>query len=89
MMFELLNIIHEIQRERKTLHEQLAEIDRVLLILRPVLGDHKEADNVVPITAGRKRSKMSASARRRISEAQKERWAKIHAAAKRHNRRTA
>jgi hypothetical protein len=73
-MTELLNLLHE---ERATLAKKLAGIDAAI----NALNGSAVATVIAAVTgvkAGKKRTwKMSAAARKKISLAQKKRWAKV------------
>jgi predicted nucleic acid-binding Zn-ribbon protein len=75
-MADFGNVLDQLKQERRHLNVQLQQLDEAIHALSKVQADSSRS-------AGRSTTKrvMSAAARRRISAAQKARWAKFRAKA--------
>lgn len=79
-MTNLTGVLRQLQKERRRMHGEMKQLDTALAALGSLgnLGG-KTAKG---IRAPRKRSPMSAAARKRMAAAQRARWAKWKAARK-------
>ena len=76
-------VLSELQSERKRAENELSRIDNAINALRGLAGGRGAGRNHTARAVGsRGRRQLSASARRRISMAQKARWAKYKATKK-------
>ena len=72
-MATLAWVVKQLREERKRVHKELVRLDEAISAIGRLAGG-------ASVTGGRKaraRRKLSAAARRRISQAQKARWAKL------------
>ena len=76
-MSTFARVLSELQSERKRAENELNRIDNAITALRGLAGGRGPARNHT--TSSRGRRQLSAAARRRISMAQKARWAKYKA----------
>jgi hypothetical protein len=73
-------VLSELQSERKRAENELNRIDNAISALRGLAGGRGTGRNHTVKSFGtRQRRQLSAAARRRISQAQKARWAKFKA----------
>ena len=74
MMMNLGNALAQLREERSRIDKQLGRLDEAISALQSLAGDHS-----APARASKPRARrtLSAAARKRISEAQKARWAKL------------
>ena len=77
-MANLAKVVRKLRVERSRTATQLAQLDKAIAVLRQLTTGNGRV--VVAKRNGRKRRTMSAAARRRISIAQKARWAKVRRA---------
>ena len=79
-MSKFTRVLSELQSERKRAESELSRIDNAISALRGLAGGRGAGRNHSTRTFGsRGRRQLSAAARRRISMAQKARWAKYKA----------
>ncbi len=71
---EIGNVIAQLRQERSRTQKELDQLDAAIVALRALTADHSATAQA---SRPRARRKLSAAARKRISEAQKARWAKI------------
>jgi hypothetical protein len=73
-MAKLIEMLHELRAERARAQDQLHRLDKAISVVSMITGSSAEAQDRRRTTA--KGRKLSADARRRISQAQKRRWAR-------------
>jgi hypothetical protein len=71
---EIGNVVAQLRRERSRIQKELGRLDEAISALQGLTADHSATAQA---SRPRVRRKLSAAARKRISEAQKARWAKI------------
>ena len=72
-MQNLLNIVNELQVQRKRVHAELERLDAAINALRG--SKLSNGSGEIRIVPAKPRRMMSAAARKRIADAQKARWA--------------
>ena len=70
---DLTGTLKTLKGERARIHQELTNLDKAIAVIRELSGEAEASPNGSP------RHTMSAAARRRISKAQKLRWAKVRA----------
>ena len=70
-------LVSDLKVERNRIDQAISALEGLTSLSSPRRGRPSKAKTAVP-TAGKKRPRMSAAARKRISEAMKKRWATWH-----------
>ena len=68
------SVLAQLREERSRTQKELGRLDEAISALQKLAVDQPEGNHTSPV---RVRRKLSAAARRKISLAQKERWAKL------------
>ena len=71
---EIGNVVAQLRQERSRVQRDLSRLDEAISALQTLTADHSATAQA---SRPRARRKLSAAARRKISLAQKARWAKI------------
>lgn len=75
-MANFVRVLSELQSARKRAENELNRIDNAISALRGLAGGRGAGRNHIARAFGPRQRRLSAAARRRISMAQKARWAK-------------
>ena len=74
-MSDLSNVLNQLRAERNRAQQEIEHLDNAISAIQRLVGRN---GSVTPPNGYRPRRNMSPSARRRIADAQKSRWAKWH-----------
>ena len=74
-MSDLSNVLNQLRAERNRAQQELEHLDNAISVLQRLVGRN---GSVAAPNGSRPRRNMSPSARKRIADAQKSRWAKWH-----------
>jgi hypothetical protein len=76
-MSKFTRVLADLQAERKRTQVELGRLEDAISAIQGLVGRGKPGRNHTAATLPRRRRTLSAAARRRISQAQKARWAKF------------
>lgn len=85
-MSNLANLVEQLRTERDQAQERVDQLDRALEALTGLSGVGRTAVRRGRSSASGNRRTMSAAARKRIGTAQRARWAKVKAAARKRSK---